>query len=180
MTSESAHRKLGSTGPTVFPLALGCMGMSGMYGGSEDEESIAPIHAALDQGITLLDTGDFFGMGHNEMLIGRALKGRRDKALLSVKFGALRDPKGGWTGFDARPAALKNFAAYSLTRLGVDHIDIYRRRTQLSESLGAVRFELSAEDLGRIEKAIPSSAVAGVRYDEHQMQMLDSERGKGS
>ena len=89
-------------------------------------ESIATIHAALDQGVTLLDTGDFYGMGHNELLIGRALRDRRDKALLSVKFGALRAPDGSWIGYDARPAAVKNFVAYSLVRLGVDHIDIYR------------------------------------------------------
>ena len=100
--------------------------MSGMYGHADLDESIATIHAALDSGITLLDTGDFYGMGHNEMLIGKALKDRRDKALLSVKFGALRTPDGAWSGVDARPAALKNFATYSLTRLGVDYIDIYR------------------------------------------------------
>ena len=97
-----------------------------MYGPADEAESIATIHAALDHGITLLDTGDFYGMGHNEMLIGRALHGRRDKALLSVKFGALRAPDGSWIGYDARPVAVKNFVAYSLTRLGVDHIDIYR------------------------------------------------------
>jgi aryl-alcohol dehydrogenase-like predicted oxidoreductase len=97
-----------------------------MYGATDDDESIATIHAALDAGVTLLDTGDFYGSGHNEMLIGRALKGRRNQALLSVKFGALRSPEGGWGGFDGRPAAVKNFAAYSLKRLGVDHIDIYR------------------------------------------------------
>jgi aryl-alcohol dehydrogenase-like predicted oxidoreductase len=102
------------------------MGMSGVYGAADENESIATIHAALDAGVTLLDTGDFYGAGHNEMLIGRALKGRRDQALLSVKFGALRSPEGGWGGFDGRPAAVKNFAAYSLKRLGVDHIDIYR------------------------------------------------------
>jgi aryl-alcohol dehydrogenase-like predicted oxidoreductase len=334
MTWESMTRQLGVTGPTVFPLALGCMGMSGMYGKSEDDESVATIHAALDQGVTLLDTGDFYGMGHNEILIGRALKGRREKVLLSVKFGALRNPDGAWMGFDGRPAAVKNFAAYSLTRLGVDHIDIYRparldpqvpiedtigaiselvksghvrsiglsevgidtirrahavhpicdlqieyslisrgpereifavleelgigvtaygvlsrgllsgstplgsgdfrsylprfrgenlaqnqrvvgelrkiasekgmnpsqlaiawvlakgssivpvigarKRTQLDESLGALRFELSEDDVARIEKAIPATAVAGTRYDEHQMKMLDSERGKRS
>ena len=334
MTRVSMTRRLGSTGPTVFPVALGCMGMSGMYGNSEDDEGIATIHAALDQGITLVDTGDFYGMGHNEMLIARALKGRRDKALLSVKFGALRSPDGAWTGFDGRPASVKNFAAYSLTRLGVDHIDIYRparldpqvpiedtigaiseliksghvrsiglsevgvgtirrahavhpicdlqieyslisrgperdilpvleeleigvtaygvlsrgllsgsapsgsgdfrsslprfrgenlarnqrlidqlrkiasekgmtpsqlaiawvlakgssivpvigarKRRQLTEALGALQFELSEDDIARVEGAIPAAAVAGTRYDEHQMKMLDSERGKGS
>jgi aryl-alcohol dehydrogenase-like predicted oxidoreductase len=102
------------------------MSMSGMYGHSDDEESIATIHEALDAGVTLFDTGDFYGMGHNELLLGRALRGRRDRALISVKFGALRAPGGGWLGFDARPAALKNFLCYTLNRLGVDHIDIYR------------------------------------------------------
>jgi aryl-alcohol dehydrogenase-like predicted oxidoreductase len=103
------------------------MGMSGgMYGPADETESIATIHAALERGVTLFDTGDFYGVGHNEMLLGRALKDRRDRALLSVKFGALRSPEGGWLGFDARPAAVKNFLAYSLTRLGVDHVDIYR------------------------------------------------------
>jgi aryl-alcohol dehydrogenase-like predicted oxidoreductase len=324
------HRQLGSTGPLVFPLALGCMGMSGMYGHSDEGESIATIHAALDQGMTLLDTGDFYGAGHNEMLIGRALRDRRDQALLSVKFGALRAPDGSWLGFDARPAAVKNSLSYSLTRLGVDHIDIYRpsrldpevpieetvgaiadlvkagyvraiglsevgpdtirraqaihpisdlqieyslisrgpetkifpaleelgiavtaygvlsrgllsgstpaprgdlrahmprftadnrernerlvetlrglaaergirptqlaiawvlakgntivpvigarTRTQLTESLGALQVELSSAELARIEQAVPPSAVAGTRYAEQQMRMLDSER----
>ena len=125
-TNDSPPRRLGAAGPTVFPLALGCMGMSGMYGPADEKESIATIHAALDEGVTLLDTGDFYGQGHNEMLIGRALRDRRDRALLSVKFGAMCGPDGSWIGFDARPAAVKNFLAYTLTRLGVDHIDIYR------------------------------------------------------
>jgi aryl-alcohol dehydrogenase-like predicted oxidoreductase len=120
------ERRLGTQGPSVFPIALGCMGMSGMYGQSDENESVATIHAALDGGINLLDTGDFYGMGHNEMLVGRAIKDRRDHALLSVKFGALRGPDNSWIGYDARPAAVKNFLAYSLKRLGVDHIDIYR------------------------------------------------------
>src|SRR5579863_2386140 len=95
--------QLGKTGPTVSAVGLGCMGMSGMYGPSDEAEGIATIHAALDAGINLLDTGDFYGMGHNEMLIGRALEGRRDKVLLSVKFGALRSPTGAFLGFDGRP-----------------------------------------------------------------------------
>jgi len=121
------HLQLGAAGPRVSALGLGCMGMSGMYGPSDRSESIATIHAALDAGITLLDTGDFYGSGHNEALIGEALKGtQRDAAVISVKFGAMRDPSGGWVGYDARPAAVKNFLTYSLQRLGVDYIDVYR------------------------------------------------------
>src|SRR3954470_18505098 len=142
MTS-TALRSLGSSGPTVFPLALGCMGMSGMYGPADERESIATIHAALDAGITLLDTGDFYGVGHNELLIGRALRDRPNAALLSVKFGALRGPDGSWLGIDTRPAAVKNSLAYSLTRLGVDYIDIYRPgrldpNVPIEETIGAV------------------------------------------
>jgi aryl-alcohol dehydrogenase-like predicted oxidoreductase len=328
--SHHQPRRLGSAGPTVFPLALGCMGMSGMYGPADERESIATIQAALDQGIALLDTGDYYGAGHNELLIGRALQGRRAKALLSVKFGALRGPDGSWLGMDARPAAVRNFVSYTLTRLGVDHVDIYRpgrldpavpieetvgaiadlvkagyvraiglsevgpetirrahavhsisdlqieyslisrgpettifpvlaelgigvtaygvlsrgllsgskptpegdfrahlprftgenrernqrlvdalqklaaekgvtasqlaiawvltkgptivpligarTRTQLTESLGALQVTLTPAELARIEEAIPASAVAGSRYDEHQMRILDSER----
>jgi aryl-alcohol dehydrogenase-like predicted oxidoreductase len=120
-------RQLGKTGPVVSALGLGAMGMSGMYGPSDRAESLATIDAALEAGITLIDTGDFYGMGHNEMLIGEALKGsKRDKALISVKFGAQRDPAAGWIGFDGRPAAVKTSLAYTLQRLGVDYIDIYR------------------------------------------------------
>jgi len=306
------------------------MGMSGMYGPADERESIATIHAALDAGITLLDTGDYYGAGHNELLIGRSLRDRPGKALLSVKFGALRGPDGRWLGMDARPASLKNFLSYTLTRLGVDHIDIYRpgrldpavpieetvgaiadlikagyvraiglsevgadtirraqsvhpisdlqieyslisrgpeatifpvlaelgigvtaygvlsrgllsgsrpaspsdfrahlprftaenrernerlvealqtlaaekgasasqlaiawvlakspavvpligarTRTQLAESLDALQVTLTAADVARVEEAVPASAVAGTRYDEHQMRILDSER----
>jgi aryl-alcohol dehydrogenase-like predicted oxidoreductase len=138
------QRQLGRTGPHVSALGLGCMGMSGMYGPADRRETIATIHAALDGGITLLDTGDFYGMGHNEMLIGEALGGvYREQALLSVKFGALRGPAGEWLGYDARPAAVKNFLTYSLQRLGVDHIDIYRParldpNVPIEETVGAL------------------------------------------
>lgn len=120
-------RKLGSTGPEVSALGLGAMGMSDMYGPADRAESLATIHAAIEAGVTLIDTGDFYGMGHNEMLIGEALKDHdRDALILSVKFGAQRGPDGGWLGYDARPNALKTALAYTLKRLGVDHIDIYR------------------------------------------------------
>ena len=139
----NAMRTLGRNGPTIFPLALGCMGMSGMYGPADENESIATIHAAIDHGVNLIDTGDFYGMGHNEMLIGRALEGRREGVLLSVKFGALRGPDGNWLGFDARPAAVKNFLAHSLTRLRTGHIDIYRPArldgtVPIEETVGAI------------------------------------------
>jgi aryl-alcohol dehydrogenase-like predicted oxidoreductase len=123
------------------------MGMSDFYGPADRGESIATIHAALEAGITLLDTGDFYGMGHNEMLIGEALRSapasRREKALTSVKFGALRGPDGTWSGYDGRPAAVGNFAAYSLQRLGVDHIDVYRIArldpdVPIEETVGAI------------------------------------------
>jgi aryl-alcohol dehydrogenase-like predicted oxidoreductase len=120
--------KLGQNGPAVSVIGLGCMGMSpGVYGPSDEAESLATIRAAIDAGITLIDTGDFYGMGHNEMLIRRALEGtRRSQIIISVKFGALRDPGGVFGGNDGRPQAVKNFLAYTLRRLGTDYIDIYR------------------------------------------------------
>jgi aryl-alcohol dehydrogenase-like predicted oxidoreductase len=128
MTTASTlqPRQLGRTGLQVFPLALGCMGMSGMYGPADEPESLATIHAAIDAGVNLIDTGDFYGMGHNEMLLARGLRFFREKVLISVKFGAQRGPDGAWLGYDARPAAVKTALAYSLKRLGVDYIDIYR------------------------------------------------------
>lgn len=126
--STKPEVKLGATGPTVFPIALGCMGMgaTSWYGESDESENVATIHKALEHGVNVLDTGDFYGMGRNELLLGKALQGRRDKALLSVKFGAQRGPDGAIVGRDARPQAVKNALAHSLSRLGVDYIDIYR------------------------------------------------------
>ncbi|MBQ0849163.1 aldo/keto reductase [Streptomyces sp. NPDC057620] len=140
-------RTLGTAGPQVSALGLGCMGMSALYGDADRGEAVATIHAALEAGVTLLDTGDFYGMGHNEMLIGEALRSapaaRREQALVSVKFGALRDPEGRWSGYDGRPEAVHNFVAYSLQRLGVDHIDVYRiarvdPEVPIEETVGAI------------------------------------------
>jgi aryl-alcohol dehydrogenase-like predicted oxidoreductase len=138
--------KLGTNGPEVFPLALGCMGMGArsMYGDNDEDEGIATIHAALERGVNLIDTGDFYSMGRNEMLVGKALKGqKRERALLSVKFGATRSPDGGFSGYDTRPVAVKNFLTYSLARLGVDYIDIYRParldgQVPIEDTMGAI------------------------------------------
>ena len=120
-------RTLGSTGLTVSALGLGCMGMSDFYGPADEAESIATIQAALDAGVTLLDTGDYYAAGHNELLIREALRGRdRGQAVISVKFGLMRGPDGAIVGNDLRPPAVKNFLAYTLRRLGTDYVDVYR------------------------------------------------------
>lgn len=139
------ERTLGSTGPAVSALGLGAMSMSGVYGETDRAESIATVHAALDAGVTLIDTGDFYGMGHNEMLLAEALRGRdRDSYQLSVKFGELRGPLPGPGTRDCRPEAVRNFLAYSLARLGTDHIDIYRPArldpaVPIEETVGAIK-----------------------------------------
>jgi aryl-alcohol dehydrogenase-like predicted oxidoreductase len=140
MTNQTT--KLGA-GPVVSRIALGCMGMSDMYGKADETESIATIHAALERGVTLLDTGDFYGTGANELLIGRALRDRRDRAQLSVKFGILRGPDGSFLGQDCRPAAVKSALAHTLTRLGTDHVDIYRParldpNVPIEDTIGAI------------------------------------------
>jgi aryl-alcohol dehydrogenase-like predicted oxidoreductase len=137
-------RKLGTTGPEVSAIGLGAMGMSGMYGPADEAESVATVHAALDAGINLIDTGDFYGMGHNELLIRRALEGRdRDAVVISVKFGAQRGPDHSWLGYDASPAATKTALAYTLRRLGTDHVDVYRParldpNVPIEETIGAI------------------------------------------
>jgi aryl-alcohol dehydrogenase-like predicted oxidoreductase len=137
-------RRLGSTGPAVSALGLGCMGMSTLYGAADEAESIATIHAALDAGITLLDTGDYYAMGQNELLLREALRGRnREEVVLSVKFGVLRGPGGEILGIDGRPAAVKNSLGYTLTRLGSDYVDIYRLgrvdpQVPIEETVGAI------------------------------------------
>ncbi|MFH8900582.1 aldo/keto reductase [Streptomyces coeruleorubidus] len=143
-------RTLGTTGPAVSALGLGAMGMSGAYGEADRAESIATVHAALESGVTLIDTGDFYAMGHNELLIAESLRGRdRDSYRLSVKFGMLRGPGPVFGGVDGRPEAVKNFLAYSLTRLGTDHIDIYRPArldpaVPIEETVGAVKEMIDA------------------------------------
>ncbi|MFJ2903186.1 aldo/keto reductase [Streptomyces sp. NPDC087212] len=178
-------RRLGATGPEVGALGLGCMGMSPAYGAAGDRaESIATLHAALEAGVTLLDTGDFYGMGHNELLIGEALRtapaARREQALLSVKFGSMRGPDGAFSGQDGRPAAVKNFAAYSLQRLGVDHIDVYRisrldPQVPIEETVGAVaelveqgyvrHIGLSEVGAGTIRRAAATAPIADLQFE---------------
>lgn len=120
-------RRLGKNGPEVSAIGLGCMGMSGTYGAADEKESIATIHAAIEADVTLFDTGDFYGMGHNEMLLQRALAGQsRERFFIGVKFGAMRAANGAFIGIDTRPAAVKNFLAYSLRRLGTDYVDLYQ------------------------------------------------------
>ncbi|HEV7705954.1 MAG TPA: aldo/keto reductase [Gemmatimonadaceae bacterium] len=137
-------RQLGSTGPVVSEVGLGCMAMSDVYGPADRNEGIATIHAALDAGITLLDTGDFYAMGANEMLVRDAIAERdRGSLQLSVKFGALREPGGAFLGYDGRPNAVKNFLSYSLRRLETDYIDIYRLsrvdpHVPIEDTVGAV------------------------------------------
>ena len=168
---------LGVGGPEVSRVALGCMGMSGMYGPSDRAEAISTLHQALDAGVNLLDTGDFYGMGHNELLIAEAIKDRRDKAFIAVKFGAQRGPDGAWLGYDARPAAVKTALAYTLQRLGTDHIDLYQParvdpNVPIEETVGAIAdcvkagwvrhiglSEVSADTLKRAHAVHPIRAV---------------------
>ena len=197
-------RTLGQKGPRVAAMGLGCMRMSSIAGpkSNNDQESLATIQAALDAGINFLNTGDFYGMGHNESLVGQALKGRRDQALISVKFGALRSPSGQMLGIDVRPNAVKNFAAYSLQRLGVDVMDIYQPgrldpNIPVEETVGAiadlikdgkVRYlglsETGAENIRRAHEVHPVTALEieyslGTRFIEKEILPTVRELGIG-
>jgi aryl-alcohol dehydrogenase-like predicted oxidoreductase len=171
------RRKLGVNGPEVSAIGLGCMGMSGMYGPSDEAESVATIQMALERGVNLLDTGDFYGMGHNELLIRKAIDGRRDQAFIAVKFGAMRAPDGSFIGLDVRPEAVKNSLSYTLQRLGTDYVDLYQparvdSRVPIEETVGAIKelvqqgyvrhlgiSEASADTLRRAHKVHPVSAL---------------------
>ena len=144
------QRQLGTAGPQSSALGLGMMGMSALYGAADDSESIATVHAALDAGVTLLDTGDFYGMGDNELLLREAVRGRnREDFLISVKFGAQRAPDGTWLGYDARPSAVKTWLSYSLRRLGTDYVDVYRParldpNVPIEDTVGAIKEMIDA------------------------------------
>jgi aryl-alcohol dehydrogenase-like predicted oxidoreductase len=136
-------RKLGKQGPTVSAIGLGCMGMSEFYGSTDEEQSIRTIHQALDWGINFLDTADMYGMGHNEKLVGRAVKDRRDKVVLATKFGNVRGPDGSFLGVNGKPSYVKASCDTSLKHLGVDVIDLYYQHrvdpdTPIEDTVGAM------------------------------------------
>jgi aryl-alcohol dehydrogenase-like predicted oxidoreductase len=162
------NRKLGSNGPVVSAIGLGAMGMSDLYGPADDAESLATLHAAIDAGVTLLDTADFYGSGHNELLIRKALRQhRRDDLVLSVKFGSVRDPFGGWApvGADVSAAAVKDRLAYTLRRLGTDHVDIYRP-SRLNPDIPV------EETVGAIKEMVEAGLVRHVGLSEVGAQSL--------
>ena len=184
MTRVSMTRRLGSTGPTVFPLALGCMGMSGVYGNSEDDEGIATIHAALELGIG----ATAYGVLSRGLLSGSAPSGSGDFRSSLPRFRGENLARNQRLVDQLRKIASEKRMTPSQLAIawvlakGSSIVPVIgaRKRTQLTEAFGALQFELSEDDIARLEEAIPSAAVGGTRYDEHQMKMLDSERGKGS
>jgi aryl-alcohol dehydrogenase-like predicted oxidoreductase len=174
-------RILGPQGPAVSALGLGCMGMSDVYGPADRGESIATIHAALDAGITLLDTGDFYGMGHNELLISEALRGRRrEDVFIAAKFAALRSPKGEFVGLDCRPAAVKNFLAYTLKRLGTDYVDLYQPArvdpaVPIEDTVGAIKEMVEAGHVRHIGLSEAGAATLRRAHAVHPIAWLQIE-----
>jgi len=174
-------RSLGATGTAVSSLGLGCMGMSDFYGSTDRTESMATIHAALDTGITLLDTGDFYGMGHNELLLHEALAGRRrEEVFIAVKFGALRSPDGSFIGFDGRPAAVKTFLAYTLKRLGTDYVDLYQPArldptVPIEETIGAMSEMVQAGYIRHIGLSEVGAEVIRRAHTVHPISWLQIE-----
>jgi pyridoxine 4-dehydrogenase len=173
-------RQLGKNGPLVSELGLGAMGMSDFYGPADEAESLATLDAAIEAGITLLDTGDFYGVGHNEMLVGRAIRGRRDKVRIVVKFGALRDPSGGFIGFDARPAAVKNFLAYTLKRLGTDYLDVYQParldpNVPIEDTVGAIAEMIKAGYVRQLGLSEMGAATIRRAHEVHPVAELQIE-----
>jgi aryl-alcohol dehydrogenase-like predicted oxidoreductase len=173
--------RLGKNGPEVSALGLGCMGMSGMYGPADEKESIATIHAALDAGINLFDTGDFYGMGHNEMLLQKALTGQpRDRYFVCVKFGGMRAPNGAFIGIDTRPVAVKNFLAYTLKRLGVDYVDLYQPArvdpsVPIEDTVGAIAEMVKAGYVRHVGLSEASSATIRRAAAVHPIAALQIE-----
>jgi aryl-alcohol dehydrogenase-like predicted oxidoreductase len=174
-------RRLGKNGPEVSAIGLGCMGMSGMYGHADNKESIATIHAALDAGINLFDTGDFYGMGHNELLLQKALAGQpRERFFICVKFGGMRGPNGAFIGIDTRPAAVKNFLAYTLKRLGLDYIDLYQPArvdpsVPIEDTVGAIAEMVKAGYVRYVGLSEASSATIRRAIAVHPIAALQIE-----
>ncbi|MEH2077075.1 MAG: aldo/keto reductase [Nostoc sp.] len=173
-------RQLGKNGSTISALGLGCMGMSDVYGPADRKESIATIHAALDAGINLLDTGDFYGMGHNELLLNEALTGRRENVFIAVKFGALRSPDGNFLGFDGRPEAVKSSLAYTLKRLGTDYIDLYQParldpKVPIEETIGAISEMVKAGYVRQIGLSEVGADVIRRAHKTHPIAALQIE-----
>lgn len=173
-------RQLGKNGSTISALGLGCMGMSDVYGPADRKESIATIHAALDAGINLLDTGDFYGMGHNELLLNEALTGRRENVFIAVKFGALRSPDGNFLGFDGRPEAVKTSLAYTLKRLGTDYIDLYQParldpKVPIEETIGAISEMVKAGYVRQIGLSEVGADVIRRAHKTHPIAALQIE-----